>query len=47
MKKILEVDLSHFKYIKVIGAGEHSIVWLAEKRTAPSKKMENENNKEE
>jgi hypothetical protein len=34
MHKFLEVDLSHFKYIKVIGAGQHSIVWLVEKRTA-------------
>ena len=26
------VDLSHFKLIKVIGVGTHSIIWLVEKR---------------
>jgi hypothetical protein len=28
-----DVDKSHFKLLKIIGIGSHSVVWLVEKRT--------------
>ena len=29
----LDVDKSHFKLLKIVGIGTHSVVWLVEKRT--------------
>ena len=29
---VLDVDKSHFKLLKIIGIGSHSVVWLVEKR---------------
>ena len=36
------VDKSHFKLIKVIGIGTHSIIWLVEKRTSSLKSLPND-----
>ena len=46
MSKI--VDISHFKFIKPIGEGTHSVIWLVEKRILPLNLIdENEIKKDE
>ena len=32
------VEKSHFKFIRIIGVGSHSIVWLVEKRMTQKQK---------
>jgi hypothetical protein len=39
------VEKSHFKFIKIIGIGSHSVIWLVQKRISKKEKIQYEKDK--